>query len=88
MIRASSKSKGKRPAVSTTNDRAIDTTSTADPRGDPGSPRLPHERDESVGATDGVPSKKMVDAHRDLQRGVEDTSRAPEADRAYRKLKR
>lgn len=51
-------------------------------------PKLPHERDESVGMTDGAPSPKMRQAHQDLSRGLQDTGRGPEADRAYKKLKR
>lgn len=50
--------------------------------------KMPHERDEKVGATDGVPSERVRQGSRDLKRGVQDTSRAPEADNAYRKLKR
>jgi len=49
---------------------------------------LPNERDESSGVTGGVPSRRVQQAHRDLQRGVEDTDRGPPADAAYRKLKR
>ena len=52
------------------------------------SPRLPHENDEAVGSTAGVPSKRMQQGLRDLQRGLQDTSRATEADSAYRKLKK
>ena len=48
---------------------------------------LPHERDESVGMTDGVPSDQMQQAYRDLARGLQDTGRGPEADRVYKKLK-
>ena len=51
-------------------------------------PPLPHERDEAVGSTGGVPSERMRQGHRDLKRGVQDTSRAPEAGRAYDKLKK
>jgi len=51
-------------------------------------PALPHERDEKVGMTDGIPSKRVQQGARDVKRGVLDTSRAPEADVAYRKLKR
>ena len=50
-------------------------------------PALPHDRDESVDMTGGVPSEHMRRAARDVERGVEDTTRAPEADRAYRRLK-
>ncbi|EWS59928.1 hypothetical protein Y694_02287 [Methylibium sp. T29-B] len=38
--------------------------------------------------TGGEPSESMRQAHRDLARGLKDTDRGPEADRAYRKLKR
>ena len=51
-------------------------------------PPLPHERDEAVGSTGGVPSERVRQGHRDLKRGVQDTSRAPEAGRAYDKLKK
>jgi len=51
-------------------------------------PPLPHERDEGVGMTGGVPSERVRQGHRDLKRGLQDTSRAPEAERAYRKLRK
>ncbi len=54
----------------------------------PSEPALPHERDESAGMTGGIESKVVQQGARDLKRGLEDTSRAPEADRAYRKLKK
>ena len=53
-----------------------------------GTPHLPHERDESVGATSAVPSETIRQGYRDLKRGLRDTSRAPEADAAYEKLKK
>ena len=53
-----------------------------------GQPKLPHEADESTGSTGGVPSQRVQQAQRDVQRGLKDTSLAPEADAAYRKLKR
>jgi hypothetical protein len=62
----------------------IDVTSPVDST----APPLPHERDEGVGMTGDVPSERMQQGHRDLKRGLQDTSRAPEADRAYRKLRR
>jgi hypothetical protein len=52
------------------------------------SPTLPHERDEGAGMTGGVASERIAQGHRDLKRGIEDTSRAPEADRTYRRLKK
>jgi len=55
---------------------------------DSSAPQMPHERDEAVGSTGGVPSKRVQQGHRDLKRGVQDTSRAPEAGRAYDKLKK
>ena len=51
-------------------------------------PRLPHERDESVGMTDGRPDQRIRQGHDDLARGVQDTSRAPEADGTYQRLKK
>jgi len=52
------------------------------------SSELPHERDEATGMTAGVPSRRVQQGHADVKRGVQDTSRAPEADTAYRKLKK
>lgn len=51
-------------------------------------PHLPHERDEAAGATGGVPDERVRQGHRDVVRGVQDTSRAPEAGRAYDRLKK
>ncbi len=49
---------------------------------------LPHERDQSEqGMTDGVPSAEMQQAHRDLQRGLQDTGEAPEMERMDRRQK-
>ena len=59
-----------------------------DPLASPSTPHLPHERDETVGATGAVPSEKVRQGYRDLKRGLQDTSRAPEADAAYDKLKK
>jgi hypothetical protein len=61
----------------------VDTTSPAESS----NPRLPHERDEKVGITGGAPSKRVQQGAQDLKRGVSDTTRAPEADAAYRKQK-
>lgn len=54
----------------------------------PSEPPLPHERDEGSDMTGGIPSKVVQQGARDLKRGLEDTSRAPEADRAYKKLRK
>lgn len=61
-----------------------------DPRAPAGakSPAMPHERDEAGAMTGGVPSERVGQGLRDLQRGVQDTSRAPEADTAYRRLRK
>ena len=53
----------------------------------PTAPKLPHERDESVGSTGGVPSPEMQQAYKDVKRGLQDTSRGTEANVAYEKLK-
>jgi len=47
---------------------------------------LPHERDQVVDMTDPKPNPAVKQAGRDLQRGLKDTSKAPEMDRAYKKL--
>jgi hypothetical protein len=50
-------------------------------------PGTPHERDETVGMTGGVPSRRVEQAFDDVEAGRSDTSRANETDRAYRQLK-
>ena len=49
---------------------------------------MPNDRDEKVGMTGGIPSPVVQQGARDLKRSVQDTSRAPEADAAYTKLKK
>jgi hypothetical protein len=49
---------------------------------------MPHEHDEKVGMTGGVPSPKVQQAARDVKRGLQDTSRATEADDTYEKLRK
>lgn len=46
---------------------------------------LPHERDQSSHMTDGVPSHKVQQAAKDVERGLEDTSKGTEMDRTYQK---
>ena len=47
---------------------------------------LPHERDQNAqGMTDGNPSAEVEQGYRDLQRGLQDTGRAPEIDRIVRR---
>ena len=53
----------------------------------PTAPKLPHERDESVGVTGGIPSATVQQAYLDVKRGLEDTSRGTAANAAYEKLK-
>lgn len=48
---------------------------------------LPHERDQSIDMTAGVPNAVVRQAQRDVKRGLQDTSKAPEMNRAYNKLK-
>ena len=47
---------------------------------------LPHERDQSIGMTNGKPNPVIKQARQDVLRGVKDTSKSVEMDRAYRKL--
>lgn len=49
---------------------------------------LPHERDQSVGMTDGAPDPQVEQASKDLGRGLKDTGKGPAMDAAYDKLKR
>ena len=53
----------------------------------PTAPKLPHERDESVGTTGGVPSAAVQQAYKDVKRGLQDTSRGAAANQAYEMLK-
>ncbi len=48
---------------------------------------LPHERDEKQGMTGDIPSPEMQQGHRDLKRGLEDTSKSTEMDRTYQRQK-
>jgi len=70
--------------------RAVDLTRPAPKPARTGEqePRLPHERDEGVGMTAPRPDKRIKQGLDDVARGVQDTSRAPEADRAYRQTKK
>ena len=42
-------------------------------------PKLPHERDQSVDMTDGIPSAQMQQAYLDVKRGLVDTDAGREA---------
>ena len=71
--------------------RSVDTTThTADPaaqgdntdaslREQADMPQLPHERDQSVGMTDGNPSPAMQQAYKDVEHGLVNTDAAREA---------
>ena len=48
---------------------------------------LPHERDQSTDMTADAPDALVQQAQRDVKRGLQDTSKAPEMNRAYSKLK-
>jgi hypothetical protein len=47
---------------------------------------LPHERDQAVDMTNAKPNPVVEQADRDVKRGVKDTSKSVEMDRAYKKL--
>ena len=49
--------------------------------------RLPHERDQSTDMTADVPDAAIEQAQQDVKRGLQDTSKASEMNRAYSKLK-
>lgn len=42
-------------------------------------PHLPHERDQSVGMTDGIPSPQVQQAYKDVTRGLVDTDAGRQA---------
>ena len=48
---------------------------------------LPHERDQSTNMTPGTIDPKIRQAERDVNCGLQDTSKALEADRTYQKQK-
>ena len=50
-------------------------------------PQMPHERDETVGATGGVPDARVQQAAVDVAQGRQDTSRGEATERAYRAQK-
>lgn len=58
----------------------------AGPAGPAATP-LPNERDEAGQSTGGIPSEHMRQGHKDLKRGLRDTSRGEASDEAYQKQK-
>ena len=51
-------------------------------------PKMPHERDESSGATGGAPDARVQQAAIDVAQGRQDTSRGEATERAYRAQKK
>jgi hypothetical protein len=51
-------------------------------------PDLPHDRDEAARSTGGERREVMEQAGKDVQRGLQDTSRASETDAAYHELRK
>jgi hypothetical protein len=51
-------------------------------------PGLPHDRDESPHSTGGERHPDVEQAARDVERGLQDTTRAPESDAAYHRLRK
>ena len=49
--------------------------------------RLPSERDESSDMTNDTPDPMIQQARRDIKNGIQDTSKSPEMNQAYKKLK-
>ncbi|OYY87114.1 MAG: hypothetical protein B7Y42_15340 [Polaromonas sp. 28-63-22] len=50
------------------------------------SAELPHDRDQSTDMTAATPDPAIHQAAKDLKRGLSDTSKGAEMDKAYRKL--
>lgn len=78
----------KKTINTTSPDTSASSTTSTTASTPPASPKLPHERDESVGMTGGVPSATVQQAYRDVKRGLQDTSRGTAANSAYEKLKK
>lgn len=51
------------------------------------STQLPHERDQSTAMTAATPDPAIHQAAKDLKRGLSDTSKGAETDKAYQKQK-
>ena len=51
------------------------------------SAQLPHERDQSTDMTAATPDPAVQQAAKDLQRGLSDTTKGAEMDKAYQKQK-
>ena len=51
----------------------------AEPGAQEAVPHLPHERDQSVGMTDGIPSATVQQAYKDVTRGLVDTDAGRQA---------
>lgn len=49
--------------------------------------RIPSERDESTDMTQDTPDPIIQQARQDVENGMQDTSKAPEMNQAYKKLK-
>ena len=52
-----------------------------------GSLELPHDRDQAVDMTSAKNSPLVEQAAKDLDKGIKDTSKAPEMNQAYKKQK-
>ena len=76
----------KSPRKPPSGDAAVTRVDLTSPAAPPSAP-MPHERDETVGMTGGQPSERIRKGHDDVERGVRDTTRSPEAGRAYEKQK-
>ena len=81
------KARKKSPRKSPAGDAAVTPVDLTSPAAQT-APPMPHERDEAVGMTDAQPSERIRQGHDDLERGVRDTTRSPEAKRAYDKQKK
>lgn len=90
---ANPESKTPPDSTATSVQRSVDTTQRDAPpdtsnQGKDGlAPKMPHERDQSVGMTDGHRDANVEQAYEDVERGLQDTDRGPPADKAYEKQK-
>ena len=76
------------PAKKPLQERPLDTlTRTQHDTSVGASLRMPHERDESTDMTQDTPDPMIEQARQDIKNGMQDTSKSPEMNQAYKKLK-
>ena len=68
-------------------DARVGRAQTAKDASDEASLSLPHERDQATAMTNAKPDPEMKQAKRDVDNGLQDTSKEPEMNTAYKRQK-